>query len=279
MEEKNLDKIVDEMIEKAIPTIKANMVDDSAEAPEVNFSGKHNQKMQEIFALAKKMEEDFDGNYAEYEEMLKSYENKKCNDENSEDVDANDNIINIKDVNNKSKNHSRRGNRKKFFTILVAATLVLGIIGVAGANKLDLVETTYDDKEEYSEINNNNFVSSEIQIGNVVFTYIPKGFLHKNINDTKTNNRFLFENETKYFEFEIKRNKWNSRVNTEDSNVEEIVLGNKVVVCSLKDGFVNVTWKQDNLTSYVLFGNCEKHTMLNIAKGIKILEEMSQSGE
>ena len=142
MDEKSLNEKLDELIEAAIPTIKANMVDDSEDAPEVQTSKEHDEKMQEIFELARRMEKDPEGTAQEYNALVKSYEEKARKGAQNisalHDAEEHEDVVYV----------SKRNNVKKFWVALVAAVLMIGCIGAVGASKLDIIKALFEDKEE-----------------------------------------------------------------------------------------------------------------------------------
>lgn len=234
MEEKILNKMLDNLIEEAGPIAINNMVKDdldNLDVPDVKFSKEHEEKMKQIFAEARKAAQ-------------------------SPSV---------------SKPKKKVSVFKKFAVIAAAAVLISGLmISSVGAWRESFVKYFLDIKKEYSDVDERHRDTS-ILIDNVHFGYVPDGFLFekKDINDSST--YMYFKLEEKYFILQINESKWNNRVNTESGEFTDFVINEKDMVYSENDGVKMLNWKENKIR-YLLYTNESKETLLKIAEGIKIVE-------
>lgn len=134
-----------------------------------------------------------------------------------------------------------------------------------------------DRKDEYSEIQKVKN-GSEAVIGNIYFGYIPEGFEYEVARDLPSNTLINFLNGEEFFMLKIAKKRWNNKVNTEEANVEEMVINNKDMLYTETAEEKSLTWEEGGKL-LVLSTNCEKDMLIEIAKNIELKEEVSPQNE
>lgn len=160
--------------------------------------------------------------------------------------------------------------RRKLVTLAAMVTLIICSFSIAGACKNSILNFLFSDKQEYSEVGH-NYTANSVQIGEIVFDYMPKGFKLENTNSGETKKSITFVCDSEYFTLEITKNRWSGKVNTEEGIIEDIIINDKEMVYTEKEKLRFLTW-QENVHTYTLFTNCDKGILMEIAKNIKFLE-------
>lgn len=248
MDDKLLERMLDNLIEEAGPIAIKNMESNPEDVPEVEFSKEHEEKMKKIFAEARK-------------EM--DNQRKIKVDETAREVESADNKV-----------HKRKSKTRKFIILAAALILALGLVTTSSGWRESFMKYFLDMKDEYSDVKNVNPNGNSMIIENIYFGYIPEGFKYEVLDDTSSFNFIEFINEDKYFILKIIKNKWSGQVNTEGKKIEDIVINNKDMIYYENDNEKCISWQEDKKTC-VLTTNLEKEILLEIAEKIKIAEETS----
>ena len=249
MEEKILEKMLDNLIEEAGPIAIKEMESEQDDVPEVEFSKEHNEKMKKIFAEARK------------ELEAKSKEKAKT--------------AKISDSDMGSSNTGKRGsNFRKIVIIAAVLILVLGLISpITSGWRESFKKYFLDMKTEYSDVKKVNDIKNNLRVDNVYFGYVPEGFKYDATVELQSGKviEFVSDND-KYFYLKITKSRWSDKVDTENIDVEDIVVNNKDMAYLEKDGKKELSWNENNKL-YLLSSNIDKELMINIAQNIEIIEE------
>lgn len=249
MEEKILEKMLDNLIEEAGPIAIKEMESEQEDVPEVEFSKEHNEKMKKIFAEARK------------ELEAKSKEEAKTAKISDSDMGA--------------SNTGKRGAKFRKIVILAAVLiLILGLMSpITSGWRESFKKYFLDMKTEYSDVKKVNEHSSTAEVGNVRFKYVPEGFKHEVTTELPSGKVIDFTNQNnEYFDLKITKSRWSDKVNTEDVEVEDIAINDKDMVYFMKDGERYLSWNESGVV-YLLETNTDKDILINIAKGIEIIEK------
>lgn len=249
MEEKILEKMLDNLIEEAGPIAIKEMESEQEDVPEVEFSKEHNEKMKKIFAEARK------------ELEAKSKEEAKT--------------AKISDSDMRPSNTGKRSTKFRKIVILAAVLiLILGLMSpITSGWRESFKKYFLDMKTEYSDVKKVNERSSTAEVENVKFKYVPEGFKYNETVDLPSGKVIEFTSDNdEYFYLKITKLRWSDKVDTENIDAEDIVVNNKDMVYLEKDSKKELSWNENNKL-YLLSSNIDKKLMINIAQNIEIIEE------
>lgn len=256
MDEKILERMLNNLIEEAGPIAIENMEKEASfdEIPDIEFSKKHEEKMKEIFELARKkelgnskIESDLDNSEDGFEDkIIKTNFN-------------NDTITEIK--------KSKRISKNKLAMVIAATMVVLGLtITSVSAWRESFSNYFLDKKEKYSDVKDFK-QDNAMYIDNIYFGYIPNGFEYKETPGTKTMDVVSFVCNDEYFTLK-KQDGWNSKINTESGDVIDLIINEKEMVYYEQNNIKYISWKEADI-KYLLYSNCDKSTMEKIIENIK----------
>lgn len=249
MEEKILEKMLDNLIEEAGPIAIKEMESEQEDVPEVEFSKEHNEKMKKIFAEARK--------------ELEAKSKEKAKADKISDSDA------------KYSNTGKRGVKfRRIFILAATLILILGLMSpITSGWRESFKKYFLDMKTEYSDVKKVNDVKNSLKVDNVYFGYVPKGFKYDATVELPSGKVIEFIDETnEYFSLKITESKWKDKINTEDTEVEDININGKDTVYFEKDGVEYLSWNKNDKI-YLIETNSNKDLLISVAKGIEIIEE------
>lgn len=233
MDEKLLERMLNNLIEEAGPIAINNMVKDdltNLDDPNIEFSKDHEEKMKMIFAEARK------GKVPSTIKPKKKITFKKI--------------------------------------AIIAATLILisgAMIGTVGAWRESFVSYFLDDKGEYSDVDK-RIEDKTLLVGNVYFGYVPAGFKYESEKEFLSGIMINFSSGDKYFALEMRENKWNNKVNTENGELNDAIINDLDMAYSENETGRYLDWKQNGYRCFI-HTNVSKEMLFKIAENIKIVEE------
>lgn len=236
MKDKLFDAMFDDLIKKAGTAAILEMENERAneEVPEVEFSKEHEEKMKKFF-----------------EEYRKQEAEKKAQNEIT----------------------TKRYKVRKMVALAAATVVVLALgISTVGAWKGNMLGSYLKNNGEYSDLLN-GMPERSLTVENVYFGYVPEGY---EFEPTKNGNKMAYirfgttDNE-QYFCLEIEFDMCNERLNTEDSEIEELVINDKDMIYSENDSLKFLIWFENNNTN-TLYANISKEEFIKIAEKIEFLK-------
>lgn len=247
MEEMNIEKLLDELIEKASGPVIQKLTEEDLkhldDAYPYEISEEHERKMQEIFKMA---------GYAR--------SSKSENENQDEDETGNANKVKF----------TRKSSFRKILLVAAVIGIVLAI-GCVGAFRESFVKYYLDIKEECSGVKKND--SYEFNIDNIYFGYMPSEYEVVNRKEEKDLKKIGFENNTNgtYITLDIINKEYGKEINTEDAKIEDVVINEKDMVYSERDDMKILTWKENGKV-FVLQTNETKDFLLKVAKNISFID-------
>ena len=128
-------------------------------------------------------------------------------------------------------------------------------------------------KDEYSDIKKVKPEGNSFVIGDIYIGYMPYGFKYEVIQDTSNFKLIDFFKDNEYFRLKITESNWGDQINTETQVIEEIVINNCDMVYYENEEEKSLSWKNSKV--YTISTNSEKDILLEIARNIKIDENIS----
>jgi len=239
------EKILDNLMKEAGPIAIEEMTKEDLEnldKPVFEFSKEHEEKMQQLFDEVEK-------------ESL-----KKLKQEPKKVVSKPIKFLTWKKV------------------LLVAAVLVLAFglfISTSGAFRESFVKLFLDQKEEYSDVKNNK-TYYEFYSENIFFGYIPIAYEIESEKKLTNQTMLSFENEYDNYILLYLRNKnFVPELNTEDGEIQEVVIAGKDMVYSESEEVKMLAWKEQEYL-FTLYTNDSQEVLYKVAEHIKIVDNTSQ---
>lgn len=250
MDEKNLEKLLDDMIEKAGKEAIEEMTKEDLkhleDAYPYEISEEHERKMKKIFEEASKM-------------PMKKEEGKA----------SKNNIVQM----DEGKKRIKSKNSKKVFVLVAAAVMLFAmLLGSVGAFRDSFVKYFLNVKEEYSEIKGTSERASELLIDNIYFGYIPEGYVMQNKKKINEFSLLIFSNDELYLNVEYADAEYAAKTNTENGNPEEIIINNKDMIYSDNGTEKMISWREKGRI-FVLHTNDTKEILVKIVENMEIGEE------
>ncbi|MBR2639848.1 MAG: DUF4367 domain-containing protein [Oscillospiraceae bacterium] len=165
--------------------------------------------------------------------------------------------------------------------VVFVAVVSLSSVVVASAEAREAVaEAIYHlvlrKTDRYTEVsigNSTGFIDPEIYDweGAYGLTFVPDAYKFKEKKSAGTKNVIIYESNNGHFTFSQSNGNPIARVDTEDAeNVETIIINESEALLVEKDGFVIITWNNQN-TFFSLRGTLPADTLIFMAQGIKPL--------
>lgn len=250
MDQKTIEELLDEMIEKAGKAAINEMTKEDLkhleDAYPYEISKEHEKKMKQIFKEAGYVNED---------------ENR---------------VSNTISTTGENKDNANKFTPKKYFVIVAAAVLVFAFaIGGVSAWRESFVNCFFDKKDEYSDVKGSG-KSKEYYVDNIYFKYIPSEYEVKNKEIEGNIKMITFENKNhNYISIDIQKDVYYPQINTESGDIEELIINDKDMVYFERGDFKFLSWREKDCV-YTLETNDIKRLLLKIAENIEILDDMSQ---
>ncbi|MBE6899394.1 MAG: DUF4367 domain-containing protein [Ruminococcaceae bacterium] len=165
--------------------------------------------------------------------------------------------------------------------VVFVAVISLSSVVVASAEAREAVaEAIYHlmikEYDRYTEVSigeSTGFIDPEIYDweGAYGLTFVPDAYKFKEKKSAGTKNVIIYESNNGHFTFSQSNGNPIARVDTEDAeNVETIIINESEALLVEKDGFVIITWNNQN-TFFSLRGTLPADTLIFMAQGIKPL--------
>lgn len=189
-----------------------------------------------------------------------------------------------------SKSHDRKMRkiiksyeRKIYFKKLisyskVAAIILLAFIVTATASvmsveawRIKVLNLFVNKNDTHSDVKFNEVPpaqGSKYEIQAITFEYMPEGFKPE-VRRTEPENIFVnFSNGDQYFSFTFRPVSGSFKVDTEESEIEKIIMGKHEALLSKKQDRYILLWNEADY-SYQLSGNIDKTLLIKIGENIK----------
>ena len=263
MEEKNIEKLLDELIAEASGPVIQKLTEEDLkhldDAYPYEISEEHERKMKEIFKMA---------GYARNGKRFE-YESEIDNEIGISDKNYEENAINIEKTNNSNK-VTKKSIYKKLLIAALIATFVCAI-GCVGAFRESFVKYYLNIKEECSEVKKITKLN-EYEIDNIHFGYMPSEYKISTKKMSSDSKMILFLNDNnKYIELEIQNKDYGKEVNTEDATIEELVINEKDMIYSERNDRKILTWRENDRV-LVLSTDDTKELLLKLAEKLIIID-------
>ncbi|MBE6606849.1 MAG: DUF4367 domain-containing protein [Ruminococcaceae bacterium] len=160
--------------------------------------------------------------------------------------------------------------RKARIAVYIACALLLAsgavVFGVS-AWRNSVLNFFLDLDAPNSEFSYSDGIDNSYKDDNIEFNYLPDKFVltEKYISDEKS--RYYFTHSQEYITLSISNVEGSFAVDTEDSNTEDIIIGEMPGKYIEKGNQNIVIWSKKNI-HFLLLSNIEKQELINIANGI-----------
>ncbi|MDD2494791.1 MAG: DUF4367 domain-containing protein [Tissierellia bacterium] len=153
-----------------------------------------------------------------------------------------------------------------FIVVIAISTIAISSVSAWRVRFMNFIlEITEKDTNITFEIDNSNIDSYKFD--EFTFEYIPEGFkLEKS--ETRGDYVYIsFHNRNKYFNFRTIDIESSLSIDTENAETGEIIINDRNVIYSKKDGVFILVWNDDNI-AYLLIGNMDENELVKIAENI-----------
>ena len=169
--------------------------------------------------------------------------------------------------------------RKVAMVALIGMLLFTTVFAVSSdfrIKTLNWVIEVFDDRTEFSFVEQNSTDNTEDDGQRIVVEWIPEGFYQYDQSENKFMIRldYCSDNDEEFSITVFEGSNTKLGIDTEHAEIESIEIQGEEALVASKDGFIQIAWANQKLQSYFVIDGAEtmKDDLIKVAQGVKIFK-------